>query len=118
MFSKFSKTVHFVSPLSRLTPYAIFERFINVKSFKTPNPNVLKYETFPQMVILPEAYGKSLEIKSRAQARLSPLAEVILSIPEIHSVNMSPTSFSIAKKPSVSWDYVEPILSKKLETIS
>lgn len=44
----------------RLAPTLVFERLISVKSFKTPNPNVYKFETYPQMVILPEAYGKSL----------------------------------------------------------
>lgn len=44
----------------RLVPTLVFERLISVKSFKTPNPNVYKFETYPQMVILPEAYGKSL----------------------------------------------------------
>ena len=63
----------------RLTPTLVFERLISVKSFKTPNPNVYKFETYPQMVILPEAYGKSLvwtvvwclmRRKSRTERRL------------------------------------------------
>ena len=67
------------------------------------------------MVILPEAYGSSLEIKNVSQARVSPLAQLLLSFPEIRSVNMNSTSFSIAKKPSVSWEYIDSVLDEKLD---
>ena len=38
------------------------------------------------------------EIKDFRQAQVSPLAQLILSIPEIKSVTMNPTSFVVMKK--------------------
>ena len=40
-------------------------RFVSVKSHTTPNPNVKRYETFPEMVILPESYGATLVFQQR-----------------------------------------------------
>ena len=50
----------YIRVLAKKSPVFSFVRFLNVKSSETPNPNVRKYETFPEMVILPEGYGKSL----------------------------------------------------------
>ena len=42
------------------SPMAFFSRFVSVKSAATPNPNAMRFETTPEMIILPEAYGKNL----------------------------------------------------------
>ena len=44
----------------KMSPMAFFSRFVSIKSTATPNPNAKKYETYPEMIILPEAYGKNL----------------------------------------------------------
>ena len=63
-----------------------------------------------------------------AHARISPLAQLVLSIPEVRSISFSSASFSIAKKvvfllicnlqPSVTWEYVDSVLDEKLKKIS
>ena len=40
-------------------------------------------------------------MKDFAQARISPLAQLVLSIPEVRSISFSPSSFSITKKVSI-----------------
>lgn len=44
----------------RNSPMAFFARFVSIKSAVTPNPNAKRFETYPEMIILPEAYGKNL----------------------------------------------------------
>ncbi|KAM7458702.1 hypothetical protein BLSTO_00548 [Blastocystis sp. subtype 1] len=118
MLSRLTKSASILGSAVRNSPMAFFARFVSIKSAVTPNPNAKRFETYPEMIILPEAYGKNLEIKDFRQAQVSPLAQLILSIPEIKSVTMNPTSFVVMKKPSVAWDYIHSVLDSKLESIS
>lgn len=92
-------------------------RNISILSRDTPNPDVLRFETEPEMIILPDSYKTPLEIKNRNDAKISPLAQSIFKIPEVTSIMIGEHFVSVSKRPSTSWSYLTPLITESLELV-